>query len=54
VVDGWSDPLGRSIYAFIIITPSKKQYIHTLKDTSIDSHTGFFNRTPKNTYKGQR
>ncbi|POG72040.1 ribonuclease H-like domain-containing protein [Rhizophagus irregularis DAOM 181602=DAOM 197198] len=37
--------LGRSIYAFIIITPSKRQYIHTLKDTSMDSHTGTFNAT---------
>ena len=37
--------MGRSIYAFIIITPSKRQYIHTLKDTSIDSHTGSFNAT---------
>ncbi|CAB4441379.1 unnamed protein product [Rhizophagus irregularis] len=44
-VDGWCDPLGRSIYAFIIITPSKRQYIHTLKDTSMDSHTGTFNAT---------
>jgi hypothetical protein len=35
--------LGRSIYAFIIITPGKRQYIHTLKDVSIDSHTGSFN-----------
>ncbi|PKB95795.1 hypothetical protein RhiirA5_436022, partial [Rhizophagus irregularis] len=44
-VDGWSDLLERSIYAFIIITPGKRQYIHTLKDTSVDSHTGFFNAT---------
>uniref|UniRef100_U9SXD0 BED-type domain-containing protein n=1 Tax=Rhizophagus irregularis (strain DAOM 181602 / DAOM 197198 / MUCL 43194) TaxID=747089 RepID=U9SXD0_RHIID len=44
-VDGWSDLLERSIYAFIIITPGKRQYIHTLKDTSVYSHTGFFNAT---------
>ena len=42
-VDGWSDPLNRSIYAFIVITPNKRQYIHTLEDVSSDSHTGSFN-----------
>ncbi|PKC04938.1 hypothetical protein RhiirA5_421562 [Rhizophagus irregularis] len=30
---------------FIIITPGKRQYIHTLKDISVDSHTGSFNAT---------
>jgi hypothetical protein len=44
-VDGWSDSLGRSIYAFIIITPKKKQYIHALVDESNNSHTGSFNAT---------
>ncbi|RGB30816.1 hypothetical protein C1646_764833 [Rhizophagus diaphanus] len=37
--------LGRSIYAFIIITPGKRQYIHTLKDTLVDSHARSFNAT---------
>ncbi|EXX61721.1 uncharacterized protein OCT59_025798 [Rhizophagus irregularis] len=44
-VDEWCNPLGRSIYAFIIIIASKRQYILTLKDTSMDSHTGTFNAT---------
>jgi hypothetical protein len=37
--------LGRSIYAFLIITPSRKQYIHALKDESSYSHTGPFTAT---------
>src|SRR6266487_3800611 len=44
-VDGWSDSLGRSIYAFVIITSSKKQFIHTLVDASNQAHTGSFNAT---------
>ena len=44
-VDGWSDPLGRSIYAFVIITSKKKQYIHALVNESNNSHTGSFNAT---------
>jgi len=44
-VDGWSDPMGRSIYAFVIITPEKKQFIHSLVDESDKSHTGLFNAT---------
>ena len=44
-VDGWSDSLGRSIYAFVIITPKKKQYIHALVNESSNSHTGSFNFT---------
>ncbi|RGB23170.1 hypothetical protein C1646_774913 [Rhizophagus diaphanus] len=31
--------LGKSIYAFVIITSSKKQYIHTLIDTSKQAYT---------------
>ena len=42
-VDGWSDSLGRSIYAFVIITPSRKQYIYSLVDESNESHTSTFN-----------
>ncbi|RIB00051.1 hypothetical protein C2G38_2235835 [Gigaspora rosea] len=34
---------GKSIYAFVIITPSRKQYIHALVDESSKSHTGSFN-----------
>ncbi|RHZ56124.1 hypothetical protein Glove_406g91 [Diversispora epigaea] len=39
-VDGWSDSLGRSIYAFII---TRKQYIHALTNESANAHTGSFN-----------
>ena len=42
-VDGWCSPSGKSIYAFVIITPSRKQYIHALVDESSKSHTGSFN-----------
>ncbi|CAJ0745755.1 10658_t:CDS:2, partial [Entrophospora sp. SA101] len=32
--------LGKSIYAFVIITPNRKQYIHSLVDESGEFHTG--------------
>ncbi|CAJ0749935.1 5928_t:CDS:2, partial [Entrophospora sp. SA101] len=42
-IDGWCDPLGKSIYAFVIITPNRKQYIHSLVDASGEFHTGIYN-----------
>ena len=41
-LDGWCDPNGRSIYAFILILPSGKEYIHSLKDFSLYTHTANF------------
>lgn len=41
-LDGWTTPLGQSLYAFVIITASKKEYIHSLMNLSKDSHTGEF------------
>jgi len=41
-LDGWTTPLGQSLYAFVIITTSKKEYIHSLMNLSKDSHTGEF------------
>jgi hypothetical protein len=41
-LDGWCDPNGRSIYAFILILPSGKEYIHSLKNLSLHSHTADF------------
>ncbi|CAB5360220.1 unnamed protein product [Rhizophagus irregularis] len=33
-VDGWASPLKHSIYAFVIMTPERKQYIYSLEDNS--------------------
>ena len=41
-LDGWKDPNGRSIYAFILILPSGKEYIHSVKDFSLFSYTAEF------------
>ena len=40
--DGWTSPLGQSLYAFVIITPDRKQIIHSVKNLSTDSHTANF------------
>ncbi|CAG8794888.1 31792_t:CDS:2, partial [Racocetra persica] len=42
-VDSWCSPLKRSIYAFVIMTDEKKQYIYSLRDFSMSSHTANFN-----------
>jgi hypothetical protein len=42
-MDGWADQHGKSIYAIVIITPKRKQYIHSVIDVSEHSHTGIFN-----------
>ena len=39
---GWAGPNGQSIYAFILILPTGKEYIHSLKDFSLYSHTADF------------
>ena len=44
-IDGWAGPNGQSIYAFILILPSGKEYIHSLKDFSLYSHTADFMST---------
>jgi citrate lyase gamma subunit len=41
-LDGWTTPLGQSLYVFVIITSSKKEYIHSLINISKESHTGEF------------
>ena len=40
--DGWTSPLGQSLYAFVIITPDQKQIIHNVKNLFADSHTANF------------
>ncbi|CAG8776803.1 15142_t:CDS:1, partial [Racocetra fulgida] len=42
-VDGWSSLLKQSIYAFVIITNERKQYIYSLQDFSKFFHTASFN-----------
>lgn len=40
--DGWTSPLGQSLYAFVIMTPDRKEIIHCIKDLSANSHTANF------------
>lgn len=42
-VDSWTSPLGQSIYAFIIISQTRKQYIYSINNFSSDRHTAKFN-----------
>ena len=41
-LDGWCGPNGESIYAFVLILPSGKEYIHSLQDFSLYTHTADF------------
>ncbi|CAB4478066.1 unnamed protein product [Rhizophagus irregularis] len=38
-LDGWTDPRGNSLWAFILLTPSRKEYLLQLEDLSKNSHT---------------
>lgn len=40
--DGWTSPMGQSLYAFVIITPEREEIIHCIKNLSADSHTSTF------------
>jgi hypothetical protein len=40
--DGWTSPLGQSLYAFVIMTPERKEIIHCIKNLSANSHTATF------------
>jgi hypothetical protein len=40
--DSWTNPLGQSLYAFVIITPDRKEIIYSVKNLSADSHTANF------------
>ncbi|CAJ0768379.1 1549_t:CDS:2, partial [Entrophospora sp. SA101] len=42
-IDSWTSPLGQSIYAFVIITPARLQFIYSINDFSSDRHTAQFN-----------
>jgi len=42
-IDGWCSPLKHSIYAFVIITSERKQYVYSLRDFSKFAHTAKFN-----------
>ena len=39
-MDGWTDPRGNSIWAFMLMTSSKKEYLLSLEDLSNIQHTG--------------
>src|SRR6266511_3171164 len=38
-LDGWTDPQGNSIWTFLLITSSRKEYILCLEDLSKEHHT---------------
>ncbi|CAG8672883.1 16350_t:CDS:2, partial [Dentiscutata erythropus] len=42
-IDSWCSPLKHSIYAFVIMTNERKQYVYSLRDFSKFSHTANFN-----------
>ena len=42
-VDSWTNPLGRCIYAFIVVTPTRRQYVYSINDFSSERHTAAFN-----------
>ena len=41
-MDGWTSGSHKSIWNFIILTPERKEYLHSLLDLSVDSHTSEF------------
>ncbi|RHZ83405.1 hypothetical protein Glove_95g85 [Diversispora epigaea] len=41
-LDGWTSPADQSLYIFLIMTSDGKEYIHSLKNFSKNSHTGEF------------
>lgn len=41
-LDGWTSPAGQSLYIFVIMTADGREYVHSLKNFSKDSHTGEF------------
>ncbi|CAG8587334.1 12298_t:CDS:2, partial [Cetraspora pellucida] len=41
-LDGWTNPIGQSIYAYLLMTSNKKEYLYSLRNYSKQSHTGKF------------
>ncbi|RHZ82263.1 hypothetical protein Glove_110g116 [Diversispora epigaea] len=41
-LDGWTSPADQSLYIFLIMTSDEKEYIHSLKNFSKNSHTEEF------------
>ncbi|GBB96560.1 hypothetical protein RclHR1_27810001 [Rhizophagus clarus] len=42
VLDGWTDPINKSIWEFMILTSDRKEYLYHLKDLSDQHHTAEF------------
>ena len=40
--DGWTSPLGQLLYAFVLMTPERKEIIHCIKNLSMNSHMATF------------
>lgn len=41
-MDGWTNARGQSLYAFILITKERKEYVHSVQNLLNYSHTGRF------------
>ena len=41
-LDGWTSLSSLSIYSFLVLTSSRKQYLYSLRDYSLAHHTGEF------------
>ncbi len=41
-LDGWTSPRGQSLYAFVLITKDRKEYLYSVQNLSNHSHTGNF------------
>ena len=41
-MDGWSSSQNKSVYAFVLILPSRKEFIYSLRDLSAHTHTAEF------------
>jgi hypothetical protein len=41
-IDGWTSPTGRSFWNFVILTPTRQEYLYSIQDLSEEKHTGNF------------
>ena len=42
MLDGWTSKRGESLYNYMVTTAERKEYLISLKDYSLESHTGEF------------
>ena len=41
-IDGWTSPIGRSYWNFVILTPTRQEYLYKISDLTEEKHTGQF------------